>query len=200
MPAVTTRIATALAIALAMPGCRQLFGIDDTEVAGGDASGDGAVVADASTDRIDGGAPDAPPPPPDALVMATCPGFTQIANGFPPGATYRGVQPGRTWVQARDDCRVQSAELVIVDNAAEADAVAALVQDPVSAYFWHGVFLAGGTWMTVRGAPATYLPWAPGEPSGGASACTLFDDTVPPHLLHDFQCPSTQVYVCECLP
>jgi hypothetical protein len=192
-----TRRPATLAIALiaAGSGCRQLFGIDDTAVASGNADA-GPGLADATpTDAL----PDAMPPMPDAK-LATCPGYMPISNASPPGATYRGVSANQSWMAARTTCQNDGADLVVVDNAAEATAVAALVQDPISGYIWLGLARdAFGEWVTVRGTLATYLPWAPGEPSGGNS-CALMDDTLAPNQFYDFLCGSMQVSVCECLP
>ena len=110
------------------------------------------------------------------------------------------------WTTARADCQGDGADLVVVDDAAEAAGIAALVQDPVgnSPFIWTGVFdpQAGGdnNWTTVLGGPATYLPFASGEPSGGNQNCLLLDDQGAPHRMYDFTCNANQIYVCECLP
>jgi hypothetical protein len=192
MTRVTVPVGLAVAAAIAGAGCRQLFGIDDTVSAGAD----GAVAIDAASVAIDG-APDATPPP-DAVV-APCPGYMQLAAASPPGATYRGIDVGRTWNDARTMCQADGADLVVVDDAQEAAAVATLVQDDASPYLWVGVSLVGGAWTSVRGGPATYLPWAPGQPTGGANSCALIED-VAPNQLYDFACIAMQVFVCECLP
>jgi hypothetical protein len=142
--------------------------------------------------------------------MATCAGYAPIDGGFPAGATYRGVGTRRTWTSARSDCRDDDndADLVVIDNAAEAMALTAIVEDPgtpigPSPYFWSGVYDPNGgadnDWTTVRGGAATYLPWASQQPTGGSQNCMLVDDGSP-YEFYDFDCNAGQVYVCECLP
>jgi hypothetical protein len=179
-------------------GCRQLFGIDDTAVAA-DA---GAGGSDADLPVADA-AEDAPPAPDAALAMCGA-AYAPLAGGSPSEATYRGVEARRPWMEARSACQTDGADLVVVDDATEAEAVAALVQDATSPYFWVGVFQPSGPgvdpWETVRGGLATYLPWAPGQPTGGPEMCALFGDLGAPHELYDFNCAGTQYFVCECLP
>jgi hypothetical protein len=153
--------------------------------------------------------PDAmPPPPPDAMPMATCPGYLPIVGGSPIGATYRGVSDRTPAVDAQDDCVEDGGNLVVVDNATEAAAVAGLVMDPgdppgPSPYLWVGVFDPSGggegNWTTVLGQPATYLPWAAGQPNDPAANCVLLLDGSP-YQFYDFDCTGNPVYVCECLP
>jgi hypothetical protein len=149
--------------------------------------------------------PDAmPPPPPDAMPVADCgPGYQSITNGLPLGATYRGVNNGNEWNDARADCQSDGAELVVIDNTAEAQAVAALVNDPKSPYFWIGIFdPAGGgdnNWLTVHGAAPSFLDFGPQQPTGGNQDCMLVGDGSP-YEMYDFDCIGFQYYVCECLP
>jgi hypothetical protein len=164
--------------------------------------------------------PDAPPPPPDAspppdampgtpdappdAQLATCPGYSQIAGGFPAGATYLGMSNGAQFTSARGQCQASGGDIVVIDNATEAAAVAQLVQDPGSPYFWVGVFDPSGggdnNWVTVRGGSPPYLPWGSGQPTGGNQDCILIGDFGAPYELFDYSCGAPQDYVCECLP
>jgi hypothetical protein len=55
--------------------------------------------------------------------------------------------------------------------------------------------------ITVLGAPATYLPWGALQPSGGTEDCVLMGDTVaPPYVLYDWPCTGPHVHICECPP
>jgi len=159
---------------------------------------DAAPVPDATP-----GTPDAPPPPPDA-ALATCPGYAPIAGGFPAGATYRGVANGAAWQTARGNCQADGGELVVIDNATEADAVSALVQDPRSPFFWIGVFDPSGgpdnDFVTVLGGSPAFAPWGPSQPNGGSQDCVLLGDSGSPHEFWDWACGAPQEYVCECLP
>lgn len=52
-----------------------------------------------------------------------------------------------------------------------------------------------GTWLTVRGTPATYLPWIVGEPDGGtAQNCGRTSSTG----FEARECIDLRDYVCEC--
>ena len=137
--------------------------------------------------------------------IAACSGYQSITGAAPAGATYKGVSVSVTWNQARSDCQSDGADLVVIDNATEAAAVAALVDSPAqSPYFWSGLFDANdGTdnnFVSVRGGPAIYLPWGSQQPSGGDQDCILVGDFGTPHDLFDFQCDAVETYVCECLP
>src|SRR5262245_29278195 len=96
-----TRLGVALAISLALAGCRQLFGIDDTEAVGPDAPvrvAGGAPLIDGPPGQIDG-APDAA----DGIdaVPVACPTSYTIAFG---GHFYQSGNPNRPWMTARDEC------------------------------------------------------------------------------------------------
>lgn len=158
------------------------------------------VIPDA---RLPDAAPATPDAAPDARVALCGPGYAPIANGYPAGTTYRGVSTRTAWQTAETDCEAAGAALVVVDNAAEAAAVAGLVVDPGtdfdSPYFWTGVYDEGGNhWATVRGAAPTYLPWGTDEPDGGSQNCVLFGDFTG-NPAYDYYCSAGQVYVCECL-
>ena len=148
--------------------------------------------------------PDAMPPPPDAPPMASCgPGYAPVTNGFPAGAIYRGVKTGMEWLDARADCQDDGADLVVIDNAAEAQAVAALVSDPQSPFFWIGLYDPSGgadnNWQDVRGDTSPFLDFDSSQPSGGSEDCVLVEDGSPWEMW-DFSCNASQYYVCECLP
>jgi hypothetical protein len=184
------------------------------------ADADVLVIPDADPDRPDArqppdarppdarppdappGVPDAPPPP-DA-PMATCPGYVTVAGAFPIGATYRADKNGDAWQDARADCQSDGGELVEIDNETEAAAVADLLQDEESPFFWVGAFdpIGGGdnNFTSVHGGPPPYQPWAGNEPDGGSQDCVLLGDQGAPHEFYDYLCGAPQFYVCECLP
>jgi len=167
-----------------------------------------SVLDDGLPDAIDSGTVDATAPEdsigPDASAMAACPGYAAIVGATPIGATYKGVNTRVTWSAARTECQADGGDLVVIDNAIEAEAVANLVQDPDdSAFFWSGLFdpsdATDNNFVSVRGGAATYLPWGSDQPTGGIQDCTLVGD-FDNHELFDFQCAAGQVFVCECLP
>lgn len=105
--------------------------------------------------------------------------------------TYRAVDGDVVWLVAKQSCEVEGAYLAIPDDAAEA---ALLPGDG-----WLGVTDAGseGTWLTVLGDPAPYLPWESGEPDGGTSEnCARFDDVA--RTIESRECIDTREWVCEC--
>ena len=168
---------------------------------------DDAVSSDAIVDGAtqDGASLDAPPPPPDVPAMAACPGYQALANGFPAGATYRGVSTRMIWQTARQACQADGGDLVVVDNATEAGAIVQLAQDPGSSPFiWVGLqddatTTTDNDFISVRGGAAAFTPWGSSQPNGGSADCVLIADNNT-HDLWDFVCNATQVFVCECLP
>ena len=194
-----------------------LIGLAGCGFAGsGGGSSDGEPGADSrpgdpDARRVDSrpGEPDARPP--DARVdapMVTCsPGYTPLAGGSPANATYKGVSVRTPWDQARSQCQAEGADLVVVNDQNEANALASLVEDPgspESPYFWIGMFdPPSGTdndWVTVRGGAPPFVNWGSQQPSGGTQNCVLVDDGNAPNEFFDYDCDATQVYVCECLP
>jgi hypothetical protein len=174
---------------VAAPGCRQIFGIDDTEVA--------TTTVDGPSPIIDAELPDSPPSPPDA-PLTDC-GLLYVAvAGADPGHTYRARPSGAPWGMAQNSCVADGAYLVIIDDAEEELAIRAFVpDDPSSPFFWVGVTdaMAEGTYVTSLGAAATYLPWAPGQPTGAAEDCVLLADL---GGFSDWNCDGPQSYACEC--
>lgn len=101
-----------------------------------------------------------------------------------------------TWDQARAMCEQASATtyLLIPDDATELTDLATIASPP----FWIGVddLAAPGRFMTVKNAPAVFLPWASGEPRSGRdcvranSATTIATDV----------CGTARAAICECEP
>ncbi|HEX3758199.1 MAG TPA: C-type lectin domain-containing protein [Kofleriaceae bacterium] len=103
-----------------------------------------------------------------------------------------------SWDQARAMCEQASpgTYLLIPDDATELTELAAITTPP----FWIGVddLAAQGKFMTVKNVPATFLPWATGEPSAlagrdcvRASAATMIATDV---------CSARRAALCECEP
>jgi hypothetical protein len=136
--------------------------------------------------------PDATPPPPDAR---TCPtSYTVLAAT---GHAYRVRHSPQPWFQAADSCEATGAgiHLAVIDDAAELAAVDAFV---TSSIVWIGVNDVDleGHFVKVTGGPATFLPWAQGEPndSGGAEDCVELVG----HDLNDDRCDTQLPFLCEC--
>jgi len=103
-----------------------------------------------------------------------------------------------SWDQARAMCEQASpgTYLLIPDDAAELAAIAAIAPPP----FWLGVddLASQGKFMTVKTVPATFLPWAAGEPStlAGRDCVRASSATV---IATDV-CTTRRAALCECEP
>jgi hypothetical protein len=101
-----------------------------------------------------------------------------------------------TWDQARAMCEQASAAtyLLIPDDATELADLATIASPP----FWIGLddLAVPGAFMTVKNVPATFTPWASGEPRSGRdcvranSATTIATDV----------CSTPRPAICECEP
>lgn len=174
---------------VAVPGCRQIFGIDDTEVV---TTVDGPRTIDADPTRID-----ARPGQPDAMP-ADCGGLYVPVTGANASHTYRARTSGTAWGMAQNNCAAEGAYLVVIDDPEEDFALRAFMpDDPNSAFFWVGVNDAAmeGTFVTSIGTAATYLPWTLGQPTGPAEDCVLLANT---GGFSDWTCTAPQYYACEC--
>jgi hypothetical protein len=123
-----------------------------------------------------------------ASTCRTAPGYLQVAGAV---HAYKVVQGNDAWPAARSSCAADGAYLAILDDAAEAAIL------PGNG--WVGLTDAAteGTWLTVHGDPAPFLPWKPAEPAGGSMKnCARFDDVV--RQLEARGCTDTRDWVCEC--
>jgi hypothetical protein len=106
-----------LAIVIAVaPGCRQLFGIDDTSV-GGPADGPGAADAATIADAAPDGTPDAVPFTPDM-----CPNSYDEVIASVPGSRYRRNNNDRPFATHHADCNDDApgwTHLFVPDTLAE---------------------------------------------------------------------------------
>ncbi|HEX3480954.1 MAG TPA: C-type lectin domain-containing protein [Kofleriaceae bacterium] len=105
---------------------------------------------------------------------------------------------GVTWDQARAMCEQASAStyLLIPDDATELAGLATIASPP----FWIGLddLAAMGTFMTVKNAPATFTPWATGEPSTRAGTDCV-RATSATQIATDV-CSTRRAAICECEP
>lgn len=143
---------------------------------------------------VDGPGIDAPP-------ITGCPNGYNPLPGAPDGHRYLRLGAIATWVNQRAACTLTttSAYLAVPDDAAELQELATIA---AATPFWVGIYdmANNGTYVTVRGAPATFLPWASGEPDSGPEDCVAGASAT---QLMDDRCDNGNaryVAVCECEP
>ena len=139
-------------------------------------------------------------PQPDTPPGADCKssgGYMAIPSGQT-GHTYRTLTTLLTWTQQRDKCVLDSATLVIPDDATELGAVAAFA----ASAFWVGISdqATENSFVTVLGPPATFLPWKSGQPDdkNPGEDCVRADNAT--LTFSDEKCGNTARAVCECVP
>jgi hypothetical protein len=182
-----TSILVAAGVAAGGAGCRQLFGIEDTDVASGDAAPGVDGASDARIGPADAAADAATP---DAAFV--CPsGYVPL-----PGLPHRYRQlPQMPWATGRDACAAHApgrTYMVILDDVTEQNAMMPFTPD-----LWVGITdeVQEGQWVTVRGTLATFLPWASGQPAAGTDQnCGELELDG----LHDNTCGNDRTIVCEC--
>lgn len=115
---------------------------------------------------------------------------------------YRFVQQGAVYDQAYAACSADGAHLVVVDDQAENDYLAARVVD----HTWIGLddYTVEGEFVWVTGQPLAALhdEFKTGEPSDSATEdCTEMDGVDPEiGLWNDNNCDNRRDFVCECEP
>ncbi len=154
-----------------------------------------------SFDGSPGSEPDAAPVdssidgPPDRPI-AQCLGTYEVVAGAPAGSRYRKLAVAKSVADHTAACAADNAHLVVLDSDLETTAMEAFATKR-NGFFWVGLKdeLAEGVWVTAKGVPATYLPWAKEKPNGGLiSNCALQAG----NQLFDFDCGGSYPAVCEC--
>lgn len=139
-------------------------------------------------------------PPADAGIdtgPACAPSFAALPGA--PGHVYHLITTPADFTTQRTACSMMGGitYLAIPDSAAELQALVTLAARPAA---WVGLddLIVHGTYLTVRGQPAPYLPWAAGQPddSSGANCVAALPDAT----LADQPCTNPLVAVCECEP
>lgn len=165
---------------LVVAGCRIGF---DPQL--GDAMpADGMITGDGITDG----------PRPDGF-LAPCPATYQTVVAMT--SKYRPVEnTSASWDQAQAACAAEGQHLAIFETQNERDVIATLLP---TRDFWVGVTdrVTLGTWLTVTGVPATYLPWTVGEPDVVTTERCVETES-PAFNYIDQLCSATLRYVCEC--
>ena len=116
------------------------------------------------------------------------------------GHVYK-LQSNANWDEHQANCSSEGGYLAIPDDATEQQAILDIAGGNT---IWIGVddMASEGDYVTVKGVPATYLPWAPGEPnnSGGPGSGPANCEQLQDDGFHDFRCNNDAPAVCECEP
>ncbi len=149
------------------------------------------ALVDAGIDGSHDGTPDASPDAP-----LGCPG-SYITIAAAPGHRYKLITTTGNWQTSHDACALDGTYMVVPDDATELAAVVTLAGTPI----WVGVtdMAVEGTFQTVLGVNATYLPWASGQPDNKPPGedCVRAALT---DLYSDERCSNSLRTVCECMP
>lgn len=131
----------------------------------------------------------------DGPVMAGCPASYAPIGGST--QVYRALS-NVSWDEAANQCRAAGAAyLAVPDDAAELADLATLVAAP----FWIGIDdkQTRGMFVTQKGAPATFLPWAEDEPDQGSPPKECVE-AVSSRQIATERCGTKRPAVCECEP
>lgn len=132
-------------------------------------------------------------PPPDAVVG--CPTDYVTITGGEAGHRYRLRTPSTNWDSHRATCASEGGYLAIPGSLVELQGMIALGASPI--FIGISDLATENTWVDVLGAPATFLPWAGGEPDNDAPGedCVRATSTT----FTDERCSRTARAVCECV-
>jgi hypothetical protein len=150
-----------------------------------------AGMPDAMTDTMT----DAPPAD---TPMATCPaGYAALPGAGP--HLYKRAGTSASWQTHMTACATDGANayLAIPDSTAELSALVLHANTDV----WVGITdtATEGTFQTVRGQIATFLPWGMSEPdNNGNQDCV--GAMHPGSRIETLACTTSQVAICECEP
>ncbi len=195
--------------ALAVAACSFSHGAASEQPDAGAGSADAARDASGSAGGSADAAVDGPP------AARTCPSGYVTLSGAPATKKYRifnwdnstSKDQSQAWTAAKQTCITDGTHLAFPVDAAELTALrGAITVDPTSNYFWLGLTDAAreGTWLTVLGDPAPYLPWAMGQPNNGMGPggsgqpenCALA--TPANGTIYDWLCGTPYPFACEC--
>lgn len=149
------------------------------EVGGPDGAIDGAIDGNIDT------------PP------SRCSGYVALAGIAT--HVYRGIPNTGTWTSQNGACTAEGGYLAEPNDAAELAAINMLAG---AIEIWVGVSdqATEGTFLTGRGAAATFLPWEAAEPDNlptGGADCVRSSAT---GMYADDRCSTVRRAVCECEP
>lgn len=166
-----------------------------------------APAADAGLDAPPADAPPADAPPADAPPVeppvpdapSACPLGYVALSGLSSTHRYRLMPTTAGWTNHVTGCANDGANvhLAIPGDAAELQALVAFA----TADAWVGIsdVTDEGVFVDVHGSPATFLPWAPGEPDNIANQdCVRARSSS--GTLETAACGAASIAICECAP
>ena len=129
--------------------------------------------------------------------MARCAGYAALSGIAT--HVYRGIPGAATWTSQSSTCMAEGGYLAEPDDDTELVAINMLAG---AIEIWVGVSdqTTEGTFVTSRGAAATFLPWETGEPDNapaGGADCVRSSAT---GMYADDRCSTLRRAVCECEP
>ena len=134
-------------------------------------------------------------PPGDAMPVNRCPsGYAPIAGS---SHLYK-VLSAVSWDEARMTCGLtaRAAYLAVPDDTGELAGLATAATPP----FWVGIDdkATPGAFVTQKGAPASFLPWGPGQPNlAPQNNCVV---AISATQIATEKCGTKHPAVCECEP
>jgi hypothetical protein len=158
---------------------------------------DGGGTDDAGVDAPDD---DAAVDAPVDMSMVGCPPSYATVAGAPANRVYRTINTPAMWDAQRTACAADGANayLAIPDDAAELMAINDLFN---FGDYWIGVTdaVTEGTYLNVKGATQTFLPWDANQPNniGNADCVEVHENN---RTWNDSQCTNPLPAICECEP
>ena len=175
---------------------------DSAGTLGGTCTGGGITQEDADVNPgvdmqiTDGATTDTP--------MAQCPaGYVALAGGNA-GHLYKVLTTAANWDTQEVECQLTTlkSHLAVPDNLAELMALDTAVGGTLR--HWVGVTdqppATEGTFVTLLGVNATYLPWDPPAPDDAGPGEHCVEAIPATHEFNDERCNQTRPAVCECAP
>ncbi len=127
-----------------------------------------------------------------------CPAGYASTGGLP--HMYKPMPIADNWMNQSNHCTADGANvyLAIPDDATELGALDTLAAAPL---YWVGIddMQTEGVYVTVRGKPAPYLPWKPGEPDNMMNSDCIAAISASAQL-EDDKCDTHYPAICECEP
>ena len=91
------------------------------------------------------------------------------------GHTYRVINNGATWQQAKQVCAVMGGHLVTINSASEQQFIESLIKSKGNRNsYWLGGYKSGNTWRWVTGESFSYTHWGQWQPDNDGAALMMY--------------------------